>query len=156
MKGDEVYRKLAERWGYSSSSRFLRILETIMTPEEGELLLELPAPTPEELAKRLNADEESVKRKLPELARRGLVTVGKRGYAAPTTPCSSTNCSVYSSLDTATPKASWKPKWVLSQVPAFGRRAHAGSRSRSPKVDGVASTSLTSLGQMTARGLLPS
>ncbi len=85
MKGDEVYRKLAERWGYSSSSRFLRILETIMTPEEGKLLLELPAPTPEELAKRLNADEESVKRKLPELARRGLVTVGKRGYAAPTT-----------------------------------------------------------------------
>ena len=83
MKEGDVYLKLAERWGYPNSSRFLQILETIMTPEEGTLLFGLPASTPEELAKRLNTDEESVKTKLHELARRGLVIIGKRGYAAP-------------------------------------------------------------------------
>ena len=79
MKEGDVYLKLAEGWGYPNSSRFLRILETIMTPEEGRLLLGLPAPTPEELAKRLNMDEKSVKTKLHELARRGLRQISHAG-----------------------------------------------------------------------------
>jgi Na+-translocating ferredoxin:NAD+ oxidoreductase RNF subunit RnfB len=88
MKEDNVYRKLAERWDYANSERFLRILETILTPDECKLLLNLPAPTPERLAKRLNRDEESVKTKLHELARRGLLIIGKRGYVVPQTVAS--------------------------------------------------------------------
>jgi NAD-dependent dihydropyrimidine dehydrogenase PreA subunit len=84
MKEDDVYRKLAERWGHPDSARFLQILKMIMTPEEGELLYEIPTPTAsEDLATRLNMSKESVEEKLHELARRGLVLIGKRGYSTP-------------------------------------------------------------------------
>jgi NAD-dependent dihydropyrimidine dehydrogenase PreA subunit len=84
MKEEDGYRKLAERWDYPDSSRLLKILETTMTPEEAKLLCEMPTPTPtEDLAKKVNMSQESLEKKLRELASRGLVITGKKGHMAP-------------------------------------------------------------------------
>ena len=80
----DAFDKLAERWGAPGSMRFIKILEVLMTPEEGSLLLELPKwTTCEQLAKRLNVDEKSLRSKLEDLARKMVVRFGKDGYAMP-------------------------------------------------------------------------
>lgn len=84
MKEDDAYRKLAEKWDYPDSSRFRKILEAIMTLEEANLLCEMPTPTPtEDLVKKVNMSQESLEKKLHELACRGLVITGKKGHMAP-------------------------------------------------------------------------
>jgi Pyruvate/2-oxoacid:ferredoxin oxidoreductase delta subunit len=80
----DAYHKLAERYGAPDSTRFINILETTVTPEESDLLLELGAwTTPEQLAKKLNTGEAALLPRLEELKRKRVVRSGKLGYAMP-------------------------------------------------------------------------
>ena len=58
--GNDIFTKLTERLKSPNSKYLLRILHQTITPEEGELLLELPAPTAE-LAKKLPRSEDDIK-----------------------------------------------------------------------------------------------
>jgi len=79
MVSSNVYTELVARLNYTGSERLLRILRKLVTPEEGRLLLELPA-EPEELAQKLALDEENVRLKLREFMERGLVIPTSKGY----------------------------------------------------------------------------
>lgn len=57
------------------------MLEAIITPEEAELLVEMTTPiTVPELAKKINADENSLSEKLDNLFKRGLLARGQTQY----------------------------------------------------------------------------
>jgi electron transport complex protein RnfB len=80
---NEVYQKLAEKYRLVGDAHFLEFLEMLMTPEEGQYLLELSKPkTPAEVAQSLNLDEKTVAAKLDNLTRRGLLFRGKTQYLA--------------------------------------------------------------------------
>lgn len=79
----EVYDKLADKYKHVGHQHFRDILELLMTPEEGEIVLELSVPmTPAELAKKLEMDEKILAEKMDNLARRGLLFRGKEQYLA--------------------------------------------------------------------------
>jgi NAD-dependent dihydropyrimidine dehydrogenase PreA subunit len=86
MSENDVYRQLAKKLGAPVSRRFLTILDTMFTPEEAKICLELylPATCPE-LAGRLGVDEKSLSQKLGNLVDRGVLTRGKTQYAFHTT-----------------------------------------------------------------------
>lgn len=75
---DDVYTELMARLNYPQSERFRRVLQKLVTPEEGKLLLELPA-EPAELAQKSGLDEEAVQRKLQEFMERGLAIPTSKG-----------------------------------------------------------------------------
>jgi Pyruvate/2-oxoacid:ferredoxin oxidoreductase delta subunit/predicted transcriptional regulator len=79
VETSNVYTELLARLNYAGSERLLRILQKLVTPEEGKLLLELPS-EPAELARKLGLDEESVQQKLKELMERGVVIPTSKGY----------------------------------------------------------------------------
>ena len=79
---NEVYTKLAERLKYPKSAFLLQILQKLVTPEEGRLLLELPLPTAELTAK-LNRSEEAINSSIEDLWRRGLMWVSPEGRSFP-------------------------------------------------------------------------
>ncbi|MBA7597901.1 hypothetical protein ES703_04909 [subsurface metagenome] len=78
MVTSDVYTELMARLKYPQSERFRRILQKLMTPEEGKLLLELPA-EPAVLAQKSGLDEEAVQRKLQEFMERGLAIPTSKG-----------------------------------------------------------------------------
>jgi electron transport complex protein RnfB len=79
----EVYDKLEQKYHLAGDRHFREILETLMTPDEGEIILELSNPmTPAELAGRMNSDEHELNAKLDNMARRGLLFRGKEQYVA--------------------------------------------------------------------------
>jgi hypothetical protein len=79
----DVYMNLSERLGAPGSKRFVKVLEAMVTPEEGELLLELPKPaTCEELAGRLKTDEKSLRAKLETMKEKGIVNSVEQGYVS--------------------------------------------------------------------------
>jgi len=86
MNENDVYSELAKKLGAPVSKRFLTILNTMVTPEEAKICLELylPATCPE-LASRLGVDEKSLSEKLGNLVDRGVLTRGKTQYAFHTT-----------------------------------------------------------------------
>ncbi len=80
---DEVYTKLAEKYRLVGDEHFMEFLRMMLTPEEGQYLLELSKPkTPAELAQVLNQDEKTVAAKLDNLTRRGLLFRGNTQYLA--------------------------------------------------------------------------
>ncbi len=86
MSDNDIYNDLAKKLGAPVSRRFLSILDTMFTPEEARICLELyfPATCPE-LAARLGVDEKSLSEKLGNLVDRGILTRGKTQYAFHTT-----------------------------------------------------------------------
>jgi len=74
----DVYTELVERLNYTGSESLLRVLQKLVTPEEGKLLLALPA-EPAELAQESGMDEGTVQRKLREFVERGLVIPTSKG-----------------------------------------------------------------------------
>jgi len=86
MSENDVYVELAKKLGAPVSKRFLTILDTMFTPEEAKICLELylPATCPE-LASTLGVDEKSLAEKLGSLVDRGVLTRGKTQYAFHTT-----------------------------------------------------------------------
>jgi len=80
----DVYDDLAELIGAPGSASFIKILEVLITPEDGKLVLELPVPaTSQELAKRLNMSEGSLHVKLDELVTKRWLRSTRDGYVAP-------------------------------------------------------------------------
>ena len=79
----DVYYRLAERYHQPEHEHFIDILEAMMTPEEGEIVLALSEPaTPEEIAVRFNNDEKYISEKMNNMAQRGLLFRGKKQYVA--------------------------------------------------------------------------
>jgi ferredoxin len=83
IPANEVYNKLAEKYKLVGDKHFLRLLRSMMKPEEGLYLLELSTPkTPAEVAQSLNIDEKTAAAKMDNLTRRGLLFRGKTQYLA--------------------------------------------------------------------------
>ncbi len=82
MKTEEAYLSLAMKSGHADSELLLNLLAKSMTPEEAAFLLELPDENAA-LAARLNMDEETIKSKIDELMRRGLIVPSRRGARFP-------------------------------------------------------------------------
>jgi len=83
METSEIYTELTTRLKDPTSERLRRIMEKLVTPEEGELLLHLPA-QPAELAQKTELDEEATQQKLHEFMERGLVIRTSKGvYCLP-------------------------------------------------------------------------
>ena len=79
----EVYDRLEQKYHLVGDRHFREILETLMTPDEGAIILELSNPmTPAELADRMNSDEHELNARLDNMARRGLLFRGKEQYVA--------------------------------------------------------------------------
>lgn len=79
MEQVDVYTELVNRLDYTGSEILLRVLQRLFTPDEGRLLLQLPA-EPSELAQKSGTDEETVQRKLEEFMERGLVIPTSKGF----------------------------------------------------------------------------
>ncbi len=80
---DAVYSRLSELIGVPSSQRFIKILKAMVTPEEAQLMIEMPGPTTcEQLSQKLNTDPKKIQAILDDLGNRGLIGVTKAGYAA--------------------------------------------------------------------------
>jgi ferredoxin len=80
---DSVYTQLAEKYRLSGDEHFIKILKSLMTPEEGQYLLALSSPmTPAQLAKKLCVDEQTAAANMGNLAKRGLLFRGKTQYIA--------------------------------------------------------------------------
>jgi ferredoxin/predicted transcriptional regulator len=81
MDKNDVYTRIAEKFGYPGSASCIDYLKVVFTPEEGELLLEFIEPaTCQEVAKRLKIDEKSLQEKLDNFMSRGLLYHGKTQY----------------------------------------------------------------------------
>lgn len=83
MDTNDVYTELLVRLKDPKSERLRRILQKLMTPEEGQLMLHLPI-KPSELAEKTELDEEKAAQKLHEFMERGLVIRTSKGlYCLP-------------------------------------------------------------------------
>jgi Pyruvate/2-oxoacid:ferredoxin oxidoreductase delta subunit len=81
----EVFNQLAEKYGVPGSERFIKVLDAMITPEEGEILLALWTPvTFQELAGKLNMEENHIRNKLAVMLENRLITKRKETYFAPT------------------------------------------------------------------------
>lgn len=81
--GSEIYDRLEQKYHLVGDKHFREILETLMTPDEGAIILELSTPmTPAELADRIKSNENELNSKLDNMVRRGLLFRGKEQYVA--------------------------------------------------------------------------
>jgi ferredoxin len=78
MEASDVYTELTARLKDPGSEGLRRIWQKLVTPEEGKMLLQLPA-QPTELAKKMGLDEEETERRLLEFMERGLVIRTSKG-----------------------------------------------------------------------------
>lgn len=83
-KGD-VYDQLTYRLRFPESKTLRRMFELLCTPDEAQLLVELPAPS-EEIARKLDRELETVDNQIEDLFQKGLVRMtltpeGQRQYA---------------------------------------------------------------------------
>jgi len=76
MSKENIYLQVMEKLSHPASPYLERLLRKLMTPEEAELLLALPADTAQ-LAARFGRDENEIKAKLQEFMERGLVIPSK-------------------------------------------------------------------------------
>jgi NAD-dependent dihydropyrimidine dehydrogenase PreA subunit/DNA-binding transcriptional ArsR family regulator len=76
---DPLYHELAARLKRPKSKVLPELLQRLVTLEQAKILSELPS-QPEEIAKKLGLDQESVKQQLNSLFEKGVVTLGKRGW----------------------------------------------------------------------------
>jgi Pyruvate/2-oxoacid:ferredoxin oxidoreductase delta subunit len=78
VAADDVWAELNTRLKYPPSEYLRRILRKLVTLEEAQLLLQLPA-QPAELARESGLDEEAAQRKLQEFMERGVVIRTSKG-----------------------------------------------------------------------------
>jgi len=72
MGEQKVYDRVLEKMGEPPGSPYAtKVLKKLMTPEEAEMLLQMPA-RPEELAEKWHMDKEALEAKLQEFVERGL------------------------------------------------------------------------------------
>ena len=80
MVTNDIYTKLLQGINYSNqtSESLLRIMRKMVTPEEGRLLLELPA-EPADLARKSGLDEDRVRQILRDFVEKGLAIPTSKG-----------------------------------------------------------------------------
>ncbi len=79
----EIYSKLSERLGAPGSQRFVKVLKSMVTPEEAQLLLELQKPTTlEELAGKLKTDPQALRKRLEAMREKGIVNSVEGKYVS--------------------------------------------------------------------------
>jgi ferredoxin len=84
-KQNEAFYELAKRWHAPGSEQFVGVLEAMLTPEEGKMVLELWTPmTCDALATKLNLDKYNLRPKLDTLAKKGVVSLRKDIYSTQT------------------------------------------------------------------------
>ena len=71
MSASGVYAGLAEMFGYPGSTRLVRVLECLMTPEEAQILAELPGSI-DQVAEKMGMPRERVKEQLDQLFYKGV------------------------------------------------------------------------------------
>jgi len=71
MNEADVYQRLAGKVNFPKSKFIRQVLRKLVTPDEGEMLLALPAPL-SELAQKFQMDEAMVEQKLDEFVRKGV------------------------------------------------------------------------------------
>jgi len=74
-----IYKELAGRIQPGESKYIPRILAKLANLEQAKILRELPASSPEEIAKKLNLDKETVDKHVQELYEKGLIYFPKKG-----------------------------------------------------------------------------
>jgi electron transport complex protein RnfB len=80
---EDVYARLSEMVGVAGSTRFIKILKAMVTPEESRIMIEMPEwTTCEHLAEKLGLDPKKLQDTLSDLGYRGLIGVSKSGYIA--------------------------------------------------------------------------
>ena len=72
-KGD-VYDQLTYRLRFPESKTLRRIFELLCSLEEAQVLVELPAPS-EEIARKLNRDQENVDQQIEDMFQKGLLRI---------------------------------------------------------------------------------
>jgi ferredoxin len=81
---NDVFEILSERLGAPGSQHFPRILKAMMSPEEANILLLTPAPTPvKEIAAKLKTDEKTLQPMLDDMLRRQVIRKAGPGYITP-------------------------------------------------------------------------
>jgi len=83
MNTDDPFRALADRLNYPNSSTLPALMAMLVTPEEAEWLLALPA-TPPGLAARVGRPESDIVGALHDLYMRGLIFMAVRGFVGQT------------------------------------------------------------------------
>ena len=78
MGEGDVYMRLAGKVNFPKSRYIRQVFRKLVTPEEGELLLALPA-SPAELAERFQTDEAMVNQKLDEFVGKGVALPLEKG-----------------------------------------------------------------------------
>lgn len=74
MADQEIYARIAEAFDHPGSQNLIKYLKVLFSPEEGELLMQIRAPsTCQQLAERLKVDERVLSEKLEALRRRRLL-----------------------------------------------------------------------------------
>lgn len=68
----DAYKVLAERHGFGTSEKYLKILQFLMTPKQAEIVTYLPAPF-EELAQKAGLTLDEVKKEIDDLFKKGVV-----------------------------------------------------------------------------------
>lgn len=80
-QANDPYQIIAEMWTFPESESFRKMLETMFTGEEAQLMLAARTPiTIPELARKLDMDEKILAEKFDNFAKRGLVYRGKTQY----------------------------------------------------------------------------
>lgn len=85
MEGQtDAFKKLAERYGVPGSDLFKKVLGSLITPEEGEVLLALQRPmTVQELASEAGIQEDQVRIMLQDIKKRGVIRSSEGKYSLP-------------------------------------------------------------------------
>ncbi len=78
METNAVYVELAKKLKCPGSERLLKILRKLVTPDEGRLLLEVPAEA-DELARKTGMDRDTVDLKLRQFVEQGIVIPTSKG-----------------------------------------------------------------------------
>ncbi len=82
MNNNDIYTELSKKLGVPNSTRFVKVLDAMFTPEEALICRELFEPaTCQELVSRLNIDEKRLSKTLDSLIDRGILTRGRTQYA---------------------------------------------------------------------------
>jgi len=112
---DDVFNKLTEKMKSPNSKYLLSILRKTITPEEGELLLELPAPSAE-LAKKLHKKEGVIINNIASLLKRGLLMESSQGLTLARDPISlhDTSLSTFPELSDPEVNKIWK-EWYETE-----------------------------------------
>lgn len=67
----DAYEALAQKHGYGGSARYRKVMETLLTPIQAQIALELPA-QPEDLAAKLKVGVDKVKAEIKDMFRKGV------------------------------------------------------------------------------------